>query len=191
MFGNTGATATFDQPPPYQLLGIRLQLGLGRTFDLARGVAVEPQLRVENLWLSRRFRGAFTSDESLRTLTLSPAVESLVRELVPSFDIVALDLPGHGHSSAPAVDYTAAYFTDMPERFLDACGLENAVLVGESIGASIALGLAARRNPRVARVVALNPYDYGRWGEDVENRIAFPRRRQATREAVVIRGLDT
>jgi pimeloyl-ACP methyl ester carboxylesterase len=88
----------------------------------------------------------------------------LVSELVPGFDVVAVDLPGHGHSTAPLVDYSAAYFTDTTERFLDACGLKQVILVGESIGASIALGLAARQNPRVARVVALNPYDYGRWG---------------------------
>jgi len=50
------------------------------------------------------------------------------------------------------------------EQFLEACGLQDVVLVGESIGGAIALGVAARRNPRVGRVVALNPYDYGRGG---------------------------
>ena len=79
-------------------------------------------------------------------------------------EVVVPDLPGHGHSTAPRVEYTADYFTDAVGEFLAACELRNAVVVGESIGASIALGLAARRNPRVARVVALNPYDYGRWG---------------------------
>jgi len=38
------------------------------------------------------------------------------------------------------------------------------VFVGESIGASIGLILAARGNPRIAHVLAINPYDYGRWG---------------------------
>src|SRR5215471_1442677 len=42
--------------------------------------------------------------------------------------------------------------------------LHNAVFVGESIGASIGLILAARGNPRLAHVVAVNPYDYGCWG---------------------------
>jgi pimeloyl-ACP methyl ester carboxylesterase len=49
-------------------------------------------------------------------------------------------------------------------EFLAACDLRGAVIAGESIGASIALGLAARRNTRVAGVVALNPYDYGQRG---------------------------
>jgi pimeloyl-ACP methyl ester carboxylesterase len=79
-------------------------------------------------------------------------------------EVIAVDLPGHGESSAPPVDYTADYFTDTVGAVLDACDVEDAVLVGESIGGSIALALAARRNPRIAHVVAINPYDYGRWG---------------------------
>jgi pimeloyl-ACP methyl ester carboxylesterase len=88
----------------------------------------------------------------------------LLRELDEGFEVLALDLPGHGNSGAPAVEYTAAYFTDSTERFLDTQDLSDILLVGESIGASIALGLAARQNPRIAHVIALNPYDYGHWG---------------------------
>jgi pimeloyl-ACP methyl ester carboxylesterase len=79
-------------------------------------------------------------------------------------ELIAVDLPGHGHSGAPAVDYTAAYFTDAVEALLDSLGVADVIVVGESIGASIGLGLAARHCSRVAGVVALNPYDYGRWG---------------------------
>jgi pimeloyl-ACP methyl ester carboxylesterase len=79
-------------------------------------------------------------------------------------EVVAVDLPGHGRSSAPRVDYTADYFTDAIEQLLEACELREAIVVGESIGGTIALMLAARGNPRVARVIAVNPYDYGRWG---------------------------
>jgi pimeloyl-ACP methyl ester carboxylesterase len=79
-------------------------------------------------------------------------------------EVIAIDLPGHGESSAPRVDYTADYFTDAVEGLLEVCELRDALVVGESIGGSIALALAARGNSRLARVVALNPYDYGRWG---------------------------
>jgi pimeloyl-ACP methyl ester carboxylesterase len=80
------------------------------------------------------------------------------------YDVIALDLPGHGESTAPRVDYTADYFSDAVEALMEHCGVHDVVLVGESIGGSIALILAARGNPRLQRVVALNPYDYGRWG---------------------------
>ena len=88
----------------------------------------------------------------------------LLGTLGRDFDIVAPDLPGHGRSTAPAVEYTATYFTDAIAQFLDVTDLKNVILVGESIGAVIALTLAAQENRRVVRVIALNPYDYGRWG---------------------------
>ena len=79
-------------------------------------------------------------------------------------EVIAVDLPGHGESSAPTVDYTADHFTAATEQFLEVSELRDVTVVGESIGASIALALAARDNPRLSRVVALNPYDYGTRG---------------------------
>jgi pimeloyl-ACP methyl ester carboxylesterase len=79
-------------------------------------------------------------------------------------EVIAVDLPGHGHSDAPAVDYTADYFADSVEQLLDLLEVREAVVAGDSIGATIALTLAARANPRIAHVLAVNPYDYGRWG---------------------------
>jgi len=79
-------------------------------------------------------------------------------------EVLAIDLPGHGESGAPSVDYTAGYFTDTVAALLDVCEVEDAIVVGESIGGSIALALAARQYKRITQVVAINPYDYGRWG---------------------------
>ena len=72
MFGSTGATATYAEP--YDLLGVHLQVGLGRIIDLGRGLFLEPQFQVGNLWLSRNFR-QFTASDSLRALTFTPALE--------------------------------------------------------------------------------------------------------------------
>jgi pimeloyl-ACP methyl ester carboxylesterase len=88
----------------------------------------------------------------------------LLAALGDDVNLVAPDLPGHGRSTAPAVEYTASYFTDAIAQFLEITDLTNVILVGESIGAVIALTLAAQHNRRVVRVIALNPYDYGRWG---------------------------
>ena len=78
-------------------------------------------------------------------------------------EVIAVDLLGHGRSSAPSADYTADYFADSIEQLLERLDLREAILVGDSIGATIALTLAARGNRRVTHVVAVNPYDYGRW----------------------------
>jgi pimeloyl-ACP methyl ester carboxylesterase len=89
---------------------------------------------------------------------------ALMGALDPYLDLVAPDLPGHGRSSAPPVEYTAGYFTGAVEQFLDQLDLRRVLLVGESIGASIGLALAARKNARLDSVIAINPYDYGRSG---------------------------
>jgi pimeloyl-ACP methyl ester carboxylesterase len=76
-------------------------------------------------------------------------------------DLIAIDLPGHGHSGSPKTDYTADYFAEVVGRLLEQLDVRGAILVGESIGGTIALMLAARGDGRVARVLAVNPYDYG------------------------------
>ena len=88
--------------------------------------------------------------------------QKVVPELAREFTVYALDYPGHGWSDIPAADYTVELFVAAVAGFLDQLQLEDATLVGESIGGTIALLLAARHHPRVGRVVAVNPYDYDR-----------------------------
>lgn len=88
--------------------------------------------------------------------------QQVIPELATRFQVYALDYPGHGHSDAPNADYAAEFFVASVAGFLDWLNIQDAVLVGESIGGTIALLLAARRNPRVRGVVAVNPYDYDR-----------------------------
>jgi pimeloyl-ACP methyl ester carboxylesterase len=70
-----------------------------------------------------------------------------VRDL-PGSPTYALDLPGHGRSEGPGRDTIAAY-GDWIISFFDAAGLEQAVLVGHSMGGGIALDLALRYPARL------------------------------------------
>jgi pimeloyl-ACP methyl ester carboxylesterase len=88
--------------------------------------------------------------------------EKVVPELSKRFTVYALDYPGHGYSDIPQARYDAAFFTKAVEGFLDKLDLRDGTLAGVSIGGAIALIIAARRNPRVARVVSINPYDYAK-----------------------------
>ena len=88
--------------------------------------------------------------------------EKVIPELSRHFTVYALDYPGHGYSDIPKARYDAAFFTQAVEGFLDRLDLRDVTLAGVSIGGSIALIVAARRNPRVLRVVAINPYDYAK-----------------------------
>ena len=86
--------------------------------------------------------------------------EKVVPGLAKYFTVYALDYPGHGYSDIPQVRYDAEFFVRSVEEFLDTLDLREAMLCGVSIGGAIALILAGRHNARVARVVAVNPYDY-------------------------------
>ncbi|MBI4381329.1 MAG: alpha/beta hydrolase, partial [candidate division NC10 bacterium] len=86
--------------------------------------------------------------------------QKVIPELSRHFEVYALDYPGHGFSDIPNVEYKAELFVNSVAGFLEEMNIDNATVMGESIGGTIALALAARHNPRVRRVIAVNPYDY-------------------------------
>src|SRR5262249_43741422 len=88
--------------------------------------------------------------------------EKVVPDLANAFTVYALDYPGHGCSYIPQARYEAALFAGSVGGLLDALGLRDVTLGGVSIGGAIALILAGRRNPHVARVVVMNPYNYAK-----------------------------
>jgi pimeloyl-ACP methyl ester carboxylesterase len=63
--------------------------------------------------------------------------------------VYALDLPGHGRSDGPGCDTIAAYVSTLI-GFLDAGGIERAVLVGHSMGGAISQMIALAHPERVA-----------------------------------------
>ena len=70
------------------------------------------------------------------------------------YNVLALDLPGHGRSEGPQL-------TSIPEmarwvlRVMDEAGISDAALVGHSMGASIALEVAAAAPERITRLALL------------------------------------
>lgn len=67
------------------------------------------------------------------------------------FGVLALDLPGHGRSAGPALADVAS-LADWLIDVLDAAKVEEAVLIGHSMGSLIALDAAARYPTRVAKL---------------------------------------
>lgn len=86
--------------------------------------------------------------------------EKIIPKLAERFTVYACDYPGHGWSDIPQAAYAPEDFYKWTEAFLEAVDIDKACVAGVSIGGTIALVLAARHNPRVARVIAINPYDY-------------------------------
>jgi pimeloyl-ACP methyl ester carboxylesterase len=85
--------------------------------------------------------------------------EALAGQLGQAVDLVAIDLPGHGHSDwlaegAQAYNLTAAI--DQVLAIADALGWQRFVLLGHSMGAAIASLVAAVAPQRVDRVISLD-----------------------------------
>ena len=95
------------------------------------------------------------------------------RDLVPllesHFTVYAVDLPGHGRSP---IDKSATF--DEPDMrkavvgILQKLDLRDVTLLGESIGAVLALTAAAEVPDRIRAVYAINTYDYDtRYGDGI------------------------
>lgn len=53
------------------------------------------------------------------------------------YRVITLDLPGHGHSDKPNVDYSMEYFARAIDTVMKDAGVKKAVLVGHSMGTPI------------------------------------------------------
>ena len=61
------------------------------------------------------------------------------------FELFMLDLAGHGRTRIHDYDYTIAHQVQMINRFIDAIGMKDPVLVGNSYGGWVALRVALNR----------------------------------------------
>ena len=70
------------------------------------------------------------------------------------WNVLALDLPGHGRSAGPALT-TVASMSDWIVKVLEATKIQKAAIVGHSMGSLIAVDMAARHAARVERIALI------------------------------------
>lgn len=75
--------------------------------------------------------------------------------LAAGHDVVAIDLPGFGGSSIPRPLQGASY-PGVVLAVMDRLGLDRAALVGNSLGGSVAVGVAGEHPERVDRLVLID-----------------------------------
>ena len=86
-------------------------------------------------------------------------------EIIPAlakyFTVYTIDLPGHGESSiSKSINYDEPYLRKSVVEVINKLGLENVTLVGESIGGTLSLTVAAAIPEKIKQVIAINTYDY-------------------------------
>jgi flavin reductase (DIM6/NTAB) family NADH-FMN oxidoreductase RutF/pimeloyl-ACP methyl ester carboxylesterase len=79
-----------------------------------------------------------------------------IERMADRFDLVAIDMLGHGQSPLPPQHPELADYADQAVRLLDHLGLDKVFVVGHSMGALVAQELALRAPGRVRRIVSLN-----------------------------------
>lgn len=87
--------------------------------------------------------------------------EEVIPQLAKYFTVYAIDLPGHGYSTIDTkANYDEPYFRSAVIAFIEKLDLNNVTLVGESIGAVLALTVASQLPDRIKKVISSNTYDY-------------------------------
>ena len=82
--------------------------------------------------------------------------ELMAERLQDEFEIIALDLPGHGRSPADGRGPGAERWADIVEGAVEALYLERPILMGNGLGGAAALMAAARRPTTYAGLVLCN-----------------------------------
>lgn len=90
------------------------------------------------------------------------------------FRVLTLDLPGAGLSDKPEIDYRPDQMLDYFVGFMDAVKIPQATLVGNSMGAGLAIGMALSHPTRVTKLVLI-----GGLPQHVMKKLTSPSVRQA------------
>jgi pimeloyl-ACP methyl ester carboxylesterase len=70
------------------------------------------------------------------------------------FNVLALDLPGHGKSTGKPLS-SVEQMADWTERLLETAGIQQAILIGHSMGSLIAIEAASRLADRISKIILL------------------------------------
>jgi pimeloyl-ACP methyl ester carboxylesterase len=118
----------------------------------------------------------------------------VLTELAEHHRLIVPDLPGHGESEKPRADYSPRFYSRAVRHLLDEVGVQEAGVVGNSLGGRIALELALRSPGRVASLLLLDPSVPGlRWRYIMGftrvfpselGRVPFPLRERLMRAAI-------
>jgi pimeloyl-ACP methyl ester carboxylesterase len=131
------AATGHDEPGRLRFKRVRTRLGEVSTFEAGQG---PPILLLHGL-------GA-TKAEFLPT----------VATLAPSYRVIAMDLPGFGDSDKPfPAPYDPPFFASWAESLLDELQIEQAHVLGHSMGGRVALEFGLRNPDRTQGLILMTP----------------------------------
>jgi pimeloyl-ACP methyl ester carboxylesterase len=119
-----------------------------------------PQVDVDGLTINYEVQG---EGEALLLIPYLSADHACYAFQLPAytehFRCIAIDLPGSGESDKPPGPYSTGGYADQVAGFLGAIGVEQAHIAGVSLGAGVAMHLAARHPGRVRSLSLHSAWD--------------------------------
>jgi pimeloyl-ACP methyl ester carboxylesterase len=88
--------------------------------------------------------------------------KAVMPALASRYTVIAPDLPGHGDSDKPRIDYSLGAHANALRDLMIALGVERATIVGQSLGGGIAMQLAYQHPQRCERLVLVSSGGLGR-----------------------------
>ena len=85
-----------------------------------------------------------------------------IAPLSGAFRVYAVDLPGHGDSDKPDIDYTIDTCAGFAAGFIESLNLDSPAVIGNSAGGTVALATALRYPHLVSRLVLVDSAALGR-----------------------------
>lgn len=86
-------------------------------------------------------------------MTSADAWSPVFKSLAQSYSVYAPDMLGHGHSDKPAKNYLVEDYAASMFDLMDKLGIVKSILCGNSIGALIAVEMAATYSQRVEKLI--------------------------------------
>lgn len=80
----------------------------------------------------------------------------LMASMAPAFRAIAIDYPSHGHSDPIDFQPGFEHYAECALAVMDACGIARASVMGEAVGAGVAVCMANSHPGRVDKVVLIN-----------------------------------
>lgn len=74
----------------------------------------------------------------------------------PSYRVLVIDLPGHGRSDKPKLEYSMEYFAKAVNAVMDKAGVKKAVLAGHSMGTPVARQFYRMYPDRTLGIIAVD-----------------------------------
>ena len=82
--------------------------------------------------------------------------KAVMPALASRYTVIAPDLPGHGESDKPRVDYSLGAHANVLRDLMIALDVERATIVGQSLGGGVAMQLAYQHPQRCERLVLVS-----------------------------------